>query len=401
MYIARQPIFTRNLDVYGYELLYRASKDAKSFAGVSPTSATATVLDGLFELGIEKIVDKKQAFVNFDYDFIISDSIELFNPTNLIIEVLENVVIDEHLFKRLKQLKNKRYRIALDDFVEGYDEYPLVPVANIIKYDIMATPLETIGIDVRKALNQNKIILAEKVETKEEFLKAKNMGFHLFQGFFFSKPSIIGKSTEKGTTKSRYVRLIYELRKEEPSYDNLANLMKTDIGLSYRLVKAISNKPNEDPVHSIKNVLIKMGFKEIERWINILMMKELAEEKPRELTRISLVRTKFGEYIASNSIYKNKKNEVSMICLFSALDVILDLTMEEALEDLILTDEIKQGLICDTGGINDVLKLIKAYEDGEWDEVARYNEKLEIEPMLLSVGYLEAIGWAHDILLGL
>ena len=398
MYIARQPIFNKELKVYGYELLFRADQDAKVFTGTSATSATATVLDGLYEIGIEKIVDGKKAFVNFDYDLIVSDAIELFDPKNLIIEVLEDIVVDDILSDRLKQLKDKGYRIALDDFVEGYDEYPLVPIANIIKYDIMATPLETLGLEVKKALRENKVILAEKVETKDEFIKAKKMGFHLFQGYFFSKPSIIGKSSKKESTKAQYMRLITELKKEEPSYQQLTEIMKTDVKLSYRLLKIISNKSDEDPVFSIKKALVKMGFKEIERWINILMMRDLSEEKPEELTRVSLIRSSFGEFISENSIYKNKKIEISMICLLSVIDAVLDLTMEEALEGIILTDEIKQGLTCNTGGLNDVLILIKAYEDGEWEKVAIYNEKLEIDPMLLSRGYLEAIAWTHQIL---
>ncbi len=398
LYIARQPIFNKELKVYGYELLFRADQDAKVFTGTSATSATATVLDGLYEIGIEKIVDGKKAFVNFDYDLIVSDAIELFDPKNLIIEVLEDIVVDDILSDRLKQLKDKGYRIALDDFVEGYDEYPLVPIANIIKYDIMATPLETLGLEVKKALRENKVILAEKVETKDEFIKAKKMGFHLFQGYFFSKPSIIGKSSKKESTKAQYMRLITELKKEEPSYQQLTEIMKTDVKLSYRLLKIISNKSDEDPVFSIKKALVKMGFKEIERWINILMMRDLSEEKPEELTRVSLIRSSFGEFISENSIYKNKKIEISMICLLSVIDAVLDLTMEEALEGIILTDEIKQGLTCNTGGLNDVLILIKAYEDGEWEKVAIYNEKLEIDPMLLSRGYLEAIAWTHQIL---
>lgn len=388
LYIARQPIFTRRLSVYGYELLYRANKDSTVFTEVSSTNATATVLYGLLEIGIEKIVDGKKSFVNFDEEFLVSNSIELFDPNNLIIEVLENVVIDEKLVDRLKDLKEKGYRIALDDFIEDYDEYPLVDMANIIKYDLIATPLDTIRSEVKKALIENKIILAEKVETKQEFLQAKKMGFHLFQGFFFSRPSIIGKIDEKQSKKAHYIKIITELRKEEPSYQILSEMIEKDLSMSYSLLKIIGHRRGKVPVYSIKRALVRMGLLEIEMWINMLMMKDLSEKKPKELTKISLIRSKFGEYIALNSRCANRKFEISLMGLFSALDALLDTTMEEALEGLILTGDIKEALIENTGRLDDALQLITAYEAGEWDRVSELSEKICIDESILAKGYI-------------
>lgn len=197
MFIARQAIFNNLLELYGYELLYRDNNESTAFGSVSAVKATAGVLGGLFETGVEKIADNARVFINCDYEFLFSDSIELINPNKLIIEVLENVKIDERLIKRLKELKNKGYRIALDDFIEEYDTYPIVAIADIIKYDVMSTPLHSIEKEIEKAKCGNKILLAEKIETKAEYEKAKEMGFNLFQGYFFSKPSIINRPNDK------------------------------------------------------------------------------------------------------------------------------------------------------------------------------------------------------------
>ena len=399
LYIARQPIFTKGLSVYGYELLYRATEDSKIFTGGSSMNATASVLYGLLEIGIEKIVDGKKSFVNFDENFLASNAIELFDPNNLIIEVLEDVEVDDDLVERLEDLSQKGYRIALDDFVEDLNKYPLVDVANIIKYDIIATPLDSIKREVKRALFQNKIILAEKVETKEEFLQAKRMGFHLFQGFFFSKPAIIGKIDEKESRKLQYTRLIAELRKEEPSYQRLSEMIEKDLSMSYSLLKIVGHRKGKIPVYSIKRALVRMGLKEIEMWVNMMMMRNLSEKKPKELTKLSLIRSKFGEYVAVNSTCINRKFEISLMGLFSALDALLDTTMEQALDGLLLTGDIKEALIDNTGRLNDARQLVLAYEAGDWDTVSKLSEKLCIDEDILAKGYLEAVEWTDKALL--
>ena len=181
LYIARQAILNRSLKVFGYELLYRGEIKSNQYDGFSSKQASASVLGGLFENGINHIVDDKYAFVNFDEEFIFSDSIELISPKQLVIEVLENVVIDDALVGRVKDLKKKGYKIALDDFNSDPNSYLLTPDSNIIKYDINATPLNTITESVKAALAGKKVLLAEKIETEEQFIQAKKMGFHLFQ----------------------------------------------------------------------------------------------------------------------------------------------------------------------------------------------------------------------------
>ena len=398
MFIARQPIFKRNLEIYGYELLYRSSSTSVQFDGTLSHVATATVIGGLFESGIEHIIENKRAFINFDENFIHSDSLELIEPDKLIIEMLEDVEINQALIERLKILKNKGYKIALDDFIEKYEDYPLIPYADIIKFDLIATPLETIETDVHLALSQRKILLAEKIETKEEFLKAKEMGFHLFQGYFFSKPDIAGRMCDKFPSKIQYIRLIKELKKEEPSYQKLAEIVKNDVKLAYRLMRVISVRSGDELIYSIKKALVFMGLKEIERWIHILMIRDIGESKPEELVRVSLVRTKFAEAIALYGKFKNMKYEASMMGLFSVLDAVLDTTMEEALEGIAIPESIKNALIYGKGALNDVYKLIIAYERGNWEEVITFSEKVDINVDVLFEEYLNSVKWAKGTL---
>ncbi len=398
MYIARQPIFNKEMKVYGYELLFRSDAMATTFCDSNATVATASVISGLFETGIRKIVDGTKAFINFDYDFILSDTIELIHPNTLVIEVLETVNADMRIAERLVELQKKGYKIALDDFVEDYDEYKLVPISNIIKIDIIETPLCEIGTTILKAKAQHKMLLAEKIETEQEFLQAKKMGFELFQGYFFSKPSIISKVNDKKSTKIIYVRILNELKKEEPSYQTVADIINTDVNLAFRLMRVIQTKQSDEMVDSIKKALLFMGFKEIERWISILMLQELSHQKPEELLKLSLVRTKFSELIALHSIYKKRKSEISMMCLFSVLDAMLDVPMEEALVDIALSEDVKSALIHEGGKLKPICDLMYAYENGEWEQVKQVSNQIKIKEEKVSACYLEAITFANDIL---
>ena len=346
MFIARQPIFDKTKEVYGYELLFRGSNTSNAYNGTSAESSTAVVLGGLFEIGVDKIVGDKKAFVNFNYNSLMSNSIELVDPSTLIIEVLEDVEVDARLMRRLDSLHKEGYRIALDDFVQSIKDFKIVPVADIIKYDLIATPLDTIQDEVMEALRRKKVLLAEKVETEEEFIAARKMGFQLFQGYFFSKPVIIAGLKGKKPDITIYRRILNELHQEEPSFQGLAEILETDVSVAYRLVNVVSKKNEHDIQKGLKSALVKMGLTDFERWVHIMMLQDLSVNKPHELIRTSLIRSKFGELVANNtgSLY-TRASEVSLMCLFSVLDAMLDLTMGEAMADLSISSDIKDALV--------------------------------------------------------
>lgn len=394
MFIARQAIFDRSMKVYAYELLYRDSKQATSYNHqLSPEKTTASVLSGLFEMGIDNISSNKKSFINFNYHSLFSDSLELIDSNDLVIEVLENTKVDNELVERLIELKKKGYKIALDDFVENIRDFPLVPLANIIKFDLMRTPLATIEEDVAYAVSLNKIIIAEKVETKEEFEEAKAMGFHLFQGYFFQKPNIIGGSSNKKSPKLSYMRIMTELNQEKPSFNEITEIIKADVNLTHRLLLATKKKKEHDEnlVKNIKQSLVFMGFQQIRRWINILILRDLATDKPDELTHISLIRARFGELIAKNCSFRNRSNEIYGMLLFSSIDALVDLPIAEALAEISLSKDVEDALIHNKGPLSPFLQLIYSYEDADFKKVDELAKKLKVQAGQLNTYYVDAI----------
>ncbi len=396
MYIARQAIFDRTLNVYGYELLFRGGEHSYQFDAVTSISASASVIGGMFETGINQIVDDKIAFINFNKELLYTDVVELIEADRLVIEVLEDVVADDSLISRIKELREKGYKIALDDYMESCSTTSLLPYADIIKYDLIQTPLDRIKVEVQRALSLKKIILAEKVETEEEFIKAKSMGFHLFQGFFFSKPHLVAESNSHTTVKAQYMRVINELKKEEPSYQALAEIVEKDASLSYRLVKLSSIRAGKDPIYSIRNALQYMGLREIERWVSVLMLRELNDSKPDELMRISLIRTKFCELVASRSNLKQMKYEASIMGLFSTIDAMIDKPMYEALQNIALADSITNALIWKKGILSPIYQLVMAYEAGDWTEAEKASKDIKVNENDLLKDYISAVKWAKE-----
>lgn len=204
----------------------------------------------------------------------------------------------------------------------------------------------------------------------------------MFQGFFFSKPKIIGRSDVKSYSNVQYYRILRELREEEPSFDRIASIIESDVNLSYRVMRVMSNRRKKDSFNSIKIALQYMGLIELERWIHVLMLQTIAKDKPVELMRMSLVRAKFGEYIASHSKFKNLKDEIYTMCLFSLLDAMLDQTMDEALEKILISDDIYDSLVNHKGDLAPILKLISAYEKANWLDVYKYANIIGIGPSI-------------------
>jgi Predicted signal transduction protein containing EAL and modified HD-GYP domains len=398
MFIARQPIFNEHLEVYGYELLFRLNSQSTQFGGLSSQGATAMVITGLYESGLENLIEDKIAFINFDEIFIHSEAVELIKPERMIVEMLEDIEVSNTLLKRLTDIKAMGYSIALDDFAQTYQTYPLTPLADIIKYDIMVTPLDAIFTDVTTGLAQGKTLLAEKVETQDEFIKAKEMGFTLFQGYFFSKPQIAGRSFRATPTRIQYQQLMTEIRTNEPSFERLAELIEQDVMLTYRLLRLASFRAGCELIRSIKFALSYIGLREFERWISILMIHELSKEKPLELIKLSLIRTRFAESLAKRAGMIELENDAALMGLFSVLDAILDQSMEVVLAGMILPQAILDCLIREQGVLFPIYQLMVAYERGDWIQVETTATLLKIEDYYIYHDYREAIKWANNVI---
>lgn len=400
--IARQPIFDKKMRVYGYELLYRGSmkRGEASFDGDRATSEV--ILNSFYNNDIDTIIGGKRAFINFTDNLLKEDIPQMLSKDKVIIEVLENVQVDDAVVEACQSLKNTGYILALDDFVfENLRLFNrILPYVDIIKVDFLETNFCDVKKAIMKALSQkNKRFLAEKVETQEQYKLALELGFDLFQGYFFEKPYIIvGKDIEP--YKLSYMQMIKEVT-ETQDFDKMSEIVTHDVALSYKLLRLI-NSPfygRGNKIKSAKQALVMLGLDEVKKWVTLLMLKESGKDKPDEVMRISLIRGKFAENISEMLGYENRKSEIFLMGLFSTLDAIMDKPLEEVIQFLPLEKDIIEAYAIESNSVfGKILKVIKFYEKGKWSECDVILEECGLDPFLVSAKFFDAIIWADEVM---
>lgn len=240
VFVARQPIFTRQKKIFAYELLFRSSL-SNIFPDIDGETATSSLLSSTFlTVGIEKISGNHRAFINFTEDLLKRGTPTLFPKEKITVEILEDVSSSEEVIDACLSLKKKGYELALDDFVYHQNSVPLIRIANIIKVDFRNNSVDEISHLVMVLKRYPCRLLAEKVETYEEFHKALNLGFTYFQGYFFSTPEII-KNKDISSSQLTVMQLICEVNRVEFDIDALEKLINRDVSISYKLLNYLNS----------------------------------------------------------------------------------------------------------------------------------------------------------------
>lgn len=375
IFIARQPIFRRNGRVFGYELLFRSGLDNFFDEAQDGEEATSRVITNTFSLiGISKITEGKKAFINFTEDMLIKEYPSLFPPRITVAEVLENVKVTPAVIEACRNLVAKGYILALDDFVFTEKSLPLIKIAHIIKFDVRAMTLEELSRNLQKVAPYNVKLLAEKVETIEEYDVLTGMGFAFFQGYFFSKPKIVQGRDIPGS-KLQYLKIIRVLQDENYNFKKITDFIAHDVSLSYKLLRYVNSAAMRRRVEvtSMQSAVALVGELTLRKWLSLMMLSYMADDKPQELLRLTLLRARFCEQVGEKI---GKGREFTLTCytvgMFSLLDVLLDQPMDNVLRQLSLSREIVATL---TGEEKTpyavILKLAVAYERGDWQEVSR------------------------------
>ena len=269
--VARQPIFDRRRSVYGYELLFRSSETKNHFDGADASTATQQVLSGvLLSIGLDQVVCGKKAFVNFN-DHLLSDGMHLDLPPQLtVIEILETVQPTPEFVTVCRRIREQGYMLALDDFDGAPELEPLTNVVQLIKVDIRATPKPEQERLLRKYRPRGIKMLAEKIETYEEFEWARRAGYDYFQGYFFARPAVL-KSKQVAPSKLNCLQLLNELQAPELDIRRLKALIESDVALAYKLLRYVNSVmfAQREEIRSIERALTIMGTNEIRRWVTL------------------------------------------------------------------------------------------------------------------------------------
>ncbi len=369
IFVARQPIFTAEKKVFGYELLFRNSLK-NIFPEIDGNTATSNVLSNtFFSFGLNEILAGKPGLVNFTRDLIIEKTPLLFPKEHIIIEVLENIEPEPEVIEALREFKQQGFKIALDDFVYDSKFDPMISFSSIIKFDILATPLETIAPIISDIQSNHKIsLLAEKVETHQQFEQAQKMGFVLFQGYFFAKPEIFTKK-DISPGQITKMKLINEAGQKDMNLAIIEGLIKKDLSVSFKLLKFINSAYFKRPtsINTIKDAMVFLGIDELKKFIHVVVISDLGENKPNELIRSSMIRARMCEQCGGMLKTNFSTEELFTIGLFSAMDAILDKPMADILIHVTFSDRIKGALLGRDKQYRLLHSLITSFEKGQWD----------------------------------
>ncbi len=399
IYIARQPIFDREINLFGYEILYRLRGEDNFYRQDGDEASLSVIKDTLLVIGAEKIAEGKRAFINFTRNLLLDDTPYLLPKEIAVIEILEDVEIDQELLSRCKEIKNRGYTLALDDFVySAIDNNPLLSLVDIIKVDYRDTTPEERQKIVDRFKDTDIKLLAEKTETIEEFREAKKLGFSYFQGFFFSKPMIISRK-DIPVSKINYLRILQELSKENLKLENLQQILESDPSLTYKLLKYINSSffSLRYEVTSIRHALALLGESEIRKWAYLVVLGKLSQGLPDELIKISLIRARFCETVATKIGYADKKTEFFLMGMISTTDALIGRPMEEILQELPIATNIKNALLGDKSVYGMVYSLVLCYERGDWNGANRWSRKLSLKREMLPHIYTTAIKNVSEI----
>ncbi len=368
VFVARQPVFKIDKTIFGYEILFRKGFE-NTFPDIDGDIATSTVLSNtFFSFDIKEILGNKPGFINFTKKMILQKNPLLFSPEHIIVEILEDIEPDRSVIDAVKAIKKKGFTIVLDDFIYHKKFKPMMDLCSIIKFDIIATPLNTLG-DIVFNIKQDYDItfLAEKVETYDEFEQAKAIGFSLFQGYFFSKPEILSRR-EISLVQITKLKLISEINHTELNLKAVEDLIRKDVSLSFKLLKFINSAyfKRPTPINTIKDAITYLGVDELKKFINIATVSDLNADKPNELVRSAMIRARMCELCGTCLKTSFSTEELFTLGLFSHMDAMLDLPMEKILETISLSDKIKAALNGKDMEFKEIIHLVSGFEQGDW-----------------------------------
>lgn len=400
-FIARQPIFDQEMRTVAYELLYR-NGITNSFPDVPSDVATSQVISDQFLCTpLQSVTDNHVSFINFPYQMIIDQQADSLPPENIVIEILEDAQPDDALFGAVVRLHNKGFTIALDDFSMHKGWCRFIPYVDILKFDIKQSSVEEIAHFISQHKLDTLTLLAEKVETKEEFEKFKSIGFSLFQGYFYKKPEVL-KNKRLSLNISYLIELMREVNHQRIDYEKVGRLINRDVSIAYKLMRYIKNIRYQTsfPVDlnsmSLRDIALYIGDQELRRFISIVSLSSLDEDKPLELYKSSLFRGRFCELAVEQMHIHSQGGDAFLCGLFSLLDAILDHPLPILLDQITVSSRIKAALIDNTGVLSALLTLVRHYENQQWDDVFR----LAIETGLGETETIrlvtEAVSWADE-----
>ncbi len=399
-FLARQPVFNSKMKVFGYDLSFRHGFDNfYSNKQFTDRAASKVITESFLLIGIDQVTGGSKAFIPFSRNLLLYEIAALFPKELLIVEIDQSVKPDEKVLKVCRKLRKSGYLIAVEDFVLRDIYRPYTEIVDIVKTDFIKT-----GPDVKKTIIEELTphgikCLMKNVNKMEDFDESAELGYTYFQGDFFRKPFVLAGRDVPGY-KLNYLEMLRQINQPELDFNKIEAIIKQDVSLSFKLLRLINSAAFGllTEIKSIKQALVMLGSREVKKWIALVALSNMGNDKPGELLKTSLLRAKFSEILAEAIDLGDKSSELFLMGLFSLIDAFIDQPFHQILEYLPLSREIKIALMGGDGCYREIYDIVLSYETANWPEVSALAGRLKIDEKILPANYLEAVNWVGNIL---
>lgn len=407
MMLALIPLFDENMAVKAYSVFSRKDNfflnPLMLGSGRYDGAAAVEGLELIESMGIETLSEDKEIFVPVSNISVFSDvEAQCTAPHERLVFLIDNTIppIDMYV-ERLRQLKEKGYKLAMRKLsVADFEDYrEILKLTDYIFLNNRKIAIDKARIYFGK-LYPGIRLCAGNIDTMEIFesLKADG-GYQLYEGYFYRVPVTKGEN-EVAPLKVNYIELLNMVNNENFDLIVAADIIGRDTALTISLLKMVNRMTVNSGITGIRHAAAMLGQAELRKWINTAVVNELYADKPSEITRLSLLRAKFAEKLAGVFGLEKKAEELFLMGLFSVLDVILEKSMEEALEMVRVTEEIQDALIRQKGPLAPVLELLIHYETASWQDVSRQLLLANVDVKPVSQAYEAALRWYRDLMSG-
>ena len=394
--IGRQPILDRGGKVEAYELLFRPDTDAAALPFEGNRATATVIVNALTEFSLDQLVGPHRAYINFTGEMLQDETALLLPKERIVIEILEDVTVNAELIEAVTSLTQQGYQVALDDFEYAPQWEPIMVLASTVKIDVLALDAAKIAEHVELLKRYDVTLLAEKVETLEQHAQLMELGFDLFQGYYYAKPNIV-KRDRIPENHVAAVQLLATLYDDSATQEDIVALVSQDASLSYRLLRYFNSAFFSLPqkVDSIRRALIFFGLDMLRKWVGLLAIANVGGKSP-VLLQNALVRAHMCEGLAKLKQLPDPESYFT-VGLFSILDSLLDTPMETVTASMPLSEEIVDALVKCEGDRGAALRCVCAYEEARWADV----EYGGIDRKEIGKLYLDSIEWAFEAASGI
>ena len=402
VYVGRQPILDSDGALVAYELLFRDSPDNRARVHDDVQATAHVVARTIGEIGVPAVLGPHQGFVNMSRELLFDDIVHIMQPGRFVLELLENITFDDALFKRCAQLRDAGYRLALDDIVRLDDALlAALPSVDIVKVDVLAAERAHLPELASAVKRRGKVLVAEKVETRDDFAFAHKLGFDLFQGYFFARPQVLS-ARRASPARGPLLRLMTVLAGEPGMRELEAELKRNpDIVLQLMRLANSSAQTRGRRVSSLREAIAATGTRQLMRWTQLLLYADGRGLPWRSDPLLQLVgtRARFLELAAGMLRPADEafSDAAFMTGIFSLVHVVLDMQPSEILDKLHLAAEIRTAILAGEGSLGALLGVARAAERGDApaiDESRHAQPSLDVlSPAVLAKLQFDAAAW--------